>query len=73
MIGVGFPQLPGFPGDSDGKESACNVGDPASILGRKDPLDKEIATHSSILAGRIPWTENPEGLQSVGSERVKHT
>ena len=43
------------------------------FLGRKDVLDKEIATHSSILAGRIPWTENPEGLQSVGSERVKHT
>ena len=41
------------------------------FLGGKDPL-KEIATHSSILAGRIPWTENPEGLQSVGSERVKH-
>ena len=43
------------------------------FLGQKDPLDKEIATHSSILACRIPQTENPGRLQSVGLERVKHT
>ena len=36
-------------------------------LGRKDPLEKEMATHSSILAWRIPWTEDPRGLQSTGS------
>ena len=36
-------------------------------LGRADPLEKEMATHSSILARRIPWTEEPEGLQSMGS------
>ena len=41
-------------------------------LGQKDPLEKEIATHSSILAWRIRWTEEPGGLQSVGSERVGH-
>ena len=35
-------------------------------LGREDPLEKEIATHSSILAWRIPWTEEPGGLQSMG-------
>ena len=36
----------------------------------EDPLEKEIATHSSILAWRIPWTEEPDGLQSMGSQRV---
>ena len=39
-------------------------------LGREDTLEKEMATHSSILAWRIPWTEEPGGLQSVGSQRV---
>ena len=39
-------------------------------LGWKDPLEKEIATHSSILARRIPWTEEPGGVQSMGSQRV---
>ena len=37
-----------------------------------DPLEKEMATHSSILAWRIPWTEEPGGLQSMGSQRVEH-
>ena len=41
-------------------------------LGREDPLEKEMATHSSILACRIPWTEEPDGLQSMGSQRVGH-
>ena len=41
-------------------------------LGWKDPLEKEMATHSSILAWRIPWTEEPGGLQSTGSETVGH-
>ena len=41
-------------------------------LGQKDPLEKEIATHSSILAWRIPWTEEPGGLQSTGLQRVRH-
>ena len=39
-------------------------------LGREDPLKKEMATHSSILAWRIPWTEEPGGLQSTGSQRI---
>ena len=39
-------------------------------LGREDPLEKEMATHSSILAWRIPWTEEPGRLQSMGSQRV---
>ena len=41
-------------------------------LGWEDPLEKEMATHSSILAWRIPWTEEPGGLQSVGLQRVRH-
>ena len=41
-------------------------------LGQEDPLEKEMATHSSILACRIPWTEEPGGLQSMGSQRVRH-
>ena len=41
-------------------------------LGLDDPLEEEITTHSSILAWRIPWTEEPEKLQSVGSQRVGH-
>ena len=41
-------------------------------LDREDPLEKEMATHSSILAWRIPWTEEPGGLQSTGSQRVRH-
>ena len=42
------------------------------FLGQEDPLEKEMATHSSILAWRIPWTEEPGGLQSTGSQRVGH-
>ena len=41
-------------------------------LGQEDPLEKEMATHSSILAWRILWTEEPGGLQSMGSQRVRH-
>ena len=41
-------------------------------LGWEDPLEKEMATHSSILAWRIPWTEEPGGLQSTGLQRVGH-
>ena len=42
------------------------------FLGQEDPLEKELLTHSSILAWEIPWTEEPDGLQSMGSERVRH-
>ena len=41
-------------------------------LGQEDPLEKGMDTHSSILAWRIPWTEEPGGLQSIGSQRVRH-
>ena len=59
----------GFPGGSDGKESACNAGDLGSTLGQEDPLEKGRATHSSILSRRIPRTEESGGLQSMGSQR----
>ena len=57
---------------SAGKESACSAGDLGSSLGWEDPLEKEMATHSSILAWKISWTEEPGGLQSMGSQRVRH-
>ena len=44
----------------------------SSILGLEDPLAEEMATHSSILAWEIPWTEKSGGLQSTGSQRVGH-
>ena len=59
-------------GGSDGKESTCSAGDPVRSLGQEDPLEKEMATHSSILAWKIPWMEDPGRLQSVGSQRVGH-
>ena len=56
----------GFPGGSDSKESACNVGDLGLIPGLGRPLEEGMATHSSILAWRIPLTEEPGGLQPMG-------
>ena len=55
-----------------GKEFSFNAGDAnvGVILGGEDPLEEEITTHSSILAWAIPWTEEPGGLQSIGSQRV---
>ena len=41
-------------------------------LGWEDPLEEEMATHSSVLAWKIPWTEEPGGLQSMGSQRFRH-
>ena len=60
-----------FPGGSDGKESTCNAGDLGLIPGLEEPLEKEMATHSRIFTWRIPWTEEPGGLQSLGSQRVE--
>ena len=62
----------GFPGFSEGKESACNVGDVSSIPRSGRASGKGMATHSSILDWRIPWTEDPSGLQSMGLERVRY-
>ena len=52
----------GFPGGSEGKDSTCNAGDLGSIPRSEDPLEKRMATHSSILAWEIPWTVEPGGL-----------
>ena len=62
----------GFPGSSDDKESVCNAGDPGSIPASGRSPGEEMATHSSILACRIPWTEEPGWLQSMGSQRFGH-
>ena len=62
----------GFSGGSDGKESACNARDLVQSLGWEDPLEEGMATHSGILAWRIPWTEEPGGLQSMQSQKVRH-
>ena len=58
----------GFPGGSDSKESACKAGDPGSIPGSERSPEKEMATHSSILAWEIAWTEEPGRLESMGSQ-----
>ena len=57
-----------LPGGAVVKNLLANAGS----LGHKDPLEKEMVTHSSILAWKIPWAEEPGGLQSMGSERVRH-
>ena len=49
-----------------------DIRDVGSILGWKDPLEQGMATHSSIVAWRVPWTEEPGGLQSTGSQREGH-
>ena len=59
-------------GGSVSKESACKAGDPALIPALGRSLEKGMATHSSILAWRIPLTEEPGGLQSMGSQKVRH-
>ena len=61
-----------FPGGSVGKEFTCNAGDTGSIPGLGRSLEKEMATHSSVLAWRIPGTGEPGGLPSMGSHRVGH-
>ena len=71
-----YLQVFGLPQWLSSKESTCNTGDPedtvsetrARSLGREDPLEEEMATHSSILVWRIPWPEEPVGSQSTGSK-----
>ena len=68
-IDIGFPHgtmvknLPATAGDEDPQLQS---------LGQKDPLEEGMETHSSILVWKIPWTEKPGGLQSMGSQRVRH-
>jgi len=63
----------GFPGGASGKKPACQCRRCKRCrfdAWQEDPLEKGMATHSSILAWRIPWTEESAGLQSMGSQRV---
>ena len=62
-----------FSTGSDGKESACSAGGLGSAPHQEAPLEKGMAAHPSGLAWRIPWTEESGGLQSTGSQRVRHS
>ena len=66
----------GFPGNTSGKEPACHCRKHnetrVQSLGQEDPLEEGMATYSSILAWRIPWTEEPGGLQSIELQRIGH-
>ena len=62
----------GFPGGSVVKNLPAKQETQVQSLDEKDPLEKEMAVHSSILTWEIPWTEEPGGLQSVGLHRVGH-
>ena len=68
----GRPRVHFFPGGSDDTESACNAGDQGLIPGLGSSPGEGNDTCSSILAWRIPWTKEPGGLQSMGSQRVGH-
>ena len=59
----------GFLSGSGGKESTCSEETRVGSLGQGDPQEKEMATHSSILAWKTPWTEEPGGPQSTGSQK----
>ena len=61
-----------FRGSSDSKASAYKVGNLVRSLGQEDPLEKAVAPHSSTLAWKIPWMEEPGRLQSMGLQRVGH-
>ena len=65
----------GFPGDTSGKESTfqCRRHKRCGLnLSQEDALEESMATHSSILAWRIPWTKEAGGLQNIASPRVRH-
>ena len=63
----------GLPRGCNGKESASNAGDCSSSLGREDPLEKGMASHSSSRAWKIPWTEEPGRLQFIGYKESEIT
>ena len=68
---LGFPD--GFPAGSAVKNPPANAGDRrVRSLGQEEPLEEGVATHSSILAWRIPWTKEPGRLHSMGSHRIGH-
>ena len=61
-----------FPGGLVVMNLSVNVGDVGLIPGQEDPLENEMTTHSSVLDWKSPWTENPRGLWSMGSEIIGH-
>jgi len=67
-----FPCIRGFPGGSGGKELPAVQETQVLSPVREDPLEKEMATHSSILAWKITWAEESGRLQSLGSQRAGH-
>ena len=67
-----FLFLKGFPDSSDSKASAYKVGNLVRSLGQEDPLEKAVALHSSTVAWKIPWMEEPGVLPSMGLLRVGH-
>ena len=66
---VNYTSIRGFPGGPVVKNPPANAGDTGLIHGSGRSLEKEMATHISILVWRIPWTEEPDGLQSMGSHK----
>ena len=62
-----------FSGGSNSKESDARQETWVRSLGWDDPLEEGMATHSSVLAWRVPWIEEPGGLQSMGLQRVRHS
>ena len=74
MILIGLSHLPlDFPHSLVGKNLPAMQETQVQFLGWKDPLEKEMAIHSSILAWKIPWTEEPGRLQSMGSQELDTT
>ena len=69
VLNISKPEW-GFPGGSAERESTCDAGDTGLIPESGRSLGREMATLSSALAGKIPWTEEPGGLQSMGLQRV---
>ena len=72
-FGVSVTYCQGFPGDSDGKEPACNVGDAGSTLSQEDPLEEEMATHSSFLPGEFHGQRNLVGYRPWGRKELDMT
>ena len=72
MVRIHLRNEQGFPGVSVVKNPSASAGDEGSIPGLECPLDNEMATHSSLLAWEIPWTEENGVLHSLGSQRLGH-
>ena len=73
LSGAGPLGLPRGHSSKESAYSAGDTGDMGSVLGREDPLEEGMATHSSVLAWKIPWTEEPGGLQSMGHKESDTT